>query len=399
MMNTYISCSHFSYSFTLFLSLSLSCCTGIDLNLGCPQRHARTHHYGAYLLDVQDRPLLIQLLTTMSQCTHLPTSCKIRLLDDFASTQQLVNDIATTGVKFIVIHARTKGSVANRRADIPDLDTVRHLQCSIPLILNGGTRCAQDVIDNRNYTDTQGVMVGEYLLKNPTVFKQVKQIAFNEERVSTQQQHDESSISCQYTQCLSIVYEYINMVLHPTFAWSSPFQSSTDHNTQLIQHDEQTWSSPFLTFSNFQSHLYRMLSDYLYSMQLIDEFHDSFNVAQIRNIIQLLTSRIHNGYIFDDVLQSTIDAEKSTRQHQRDKCAQKRKSHESGIVMLNSAQRKKLRYNQRKGEERRKAAETQIQIQTTTSDSVDSHDLINHQTINISSSTPSFESLIIINPQ
>ena len=34
---------------------------GIDLNLGCPQEHARSGHYGAYLLGQKDWPLVEQI--------------------------------------------------------------------------------------------------------------------------------------------------------------------------------------------------------------------------------------------------------------------------------------------------------------------------------------------------
>ena len=33
----------------------------IDLNLGCPQEHARSGHYGAYLLGQKDWPLIEQI--------------------------------------------------------------------------------------------------------------------------------------------------------------------------------------------------------------------------------------------------------------------------------------------------------------------------------------------------
>ena len=33
----------------------------IDLNLGCPQEHARNGHYGAYLLGQKDWPLVEQI--------------------------------------------------------------------------------------------------------------------------------------------------------------------------------------------------------------------------------------------------------------------------------------------------------------------------------------------------
>ena len=54
----------------------------VDLNLGCPQRVAHAEHFGAYLLEEKDRPLLCSIVKRLSDGLSVPVFCKIRLLDD-----------------------------------------------------------------------------------------------------------------------------------------------------------------------------------------------------------------------------------------------------------------------------------------------------------------------------
>jgi tRNA-dihydrouridine synthase len=54
----------------------------VDLNLGCPQRHARTHGYGAYMLSPAPdaRARLLHIVATLSRNLRLPLFCKVRAL-------------------------------------------------------------------------------------------------------------------------------------------------------------------------------------------------------------------------------------------------------------------------------------------------------------------------------
>ena len=41
-------------------------CVAVDLNLGCPQRIAHSGHFGSYLLDEEDRPLVLRIVRTLA---------------------------------------------------------------------------------------------------------------------------------------------------------------------------------------------------------------------------------------------------------------------------------------------------------------------------------------------
>ena len=49
-----------------------------DLNLGCPQRVAHAGHFGSYLLDKVDHPLIFDIVKTVSEGIRIPLFVKIR---------------------------------------------------------------------------------------------------------------------------------------------------------------------------------------------------------------------------------------------------------------------------------------------------------------------------------
>ena len=55
-------------------------CDAVDLNLGCPQRIAHSGHFGSYLLDDVDRPLVCKIVRTLAEGLTTPVFVKVRLL-------------------------------------------------------------------------------------------------------------------------------------------------------------------------------------------------------------------------------------------------------------------------------------------------------------------------------
>ncbi|KAI6124449.1 FMN-linked oxidoreductase [Pisolithus croceorrhizus] len=153
-------------------------CDGIggpsDLNLGCPQEHAREGHFGGYLLGKQDWPLVQSMVSSMSHSLLVPTSTKIRLCpssDPRSATATFGQLLEHAGASWVTLHARHV-SAKRRRQGAADLDAVRALKetLSIPVISNGNVRTFDDVRVNLEYTLADGAMVGEALLGNPKLF-------------------------------------------------------------------------------------------------------------------------------------------------------------------------------------------------------------------------------------
>ncbi|KAL1940389.1 hypothetical protein VTO73DRAFT_8961 [Trametes versicolor] len=143
----------------------------IDLNLGCPQEVAREGHYGGYLLDKKDWPLVENMVSALSHSLPVPVSAKLRLCQNTPSTPELAARLETAGASWLTLHARHVSS-RRRRQGAADLSQVRILKerVRIPVVSNGNVRTWEDVQRNREDTGADGVMVGETLLANPCLF-------------------------------------------------------------------------------------------------------------------------------------------------------------------------------------------------------------------------------------
>lgn len=149
----------------------------LDLNLGCPQEHAREGHYGGYLLAKKDWPLVQTIVSAMSRLLQPPTSVKLRLCPSSSppsSTVEFAALLEQAGASWVTLHARHV-SARRRRQGAADLDVVRTLKAAlrIPVVSNGNVRTWEDVQRNKDEAQADGIMVGESLLGNPCIFANV----------------------------------------------------------------------------------------------------------------------------------------------------------------------------------------------------------------------------------
>lgn len=164
-------------------------CDAIDLNLGCPQRVAHAGHFGSFLLDDSDRPLVLNLVHSVASNPQIsvPLFVKIRLLSTLEETILLCRQLIEAGAALIAIHARHRVSLVNRSGptarDGPALlDQVQAIRQAlhrlhhtegirtVPIIANGNIRNWQDVQNNLEYTGAEGVMSAEGILDNPALY-------------------------------------------------------------------------------------------------------------------------------------------------------------------------------------------------------------------------------------
>jgi len=97
----------------------------IDINFGCPQGIAKRGHYGAFLLE--ELQLVRRIVRTLSQGLDIPLFCKIRILDTWEATEQLVRAIEEEGCQLLAVHGRTKEQI-KLNITPADWDTIKKIK-------------------------------------------------------------------------------------------------------------------------------------------------------------------------------------------------------------------------------------------------------------------------------
>ena len=80
----------------------------IDLNLGCPQREARLGHFGCWLLERKDWPLVMGMVSAASKAVSKPIYVKIRLCRELQDTLAFVKGLEKAGAKLLTVHGRMR---------------------------------------------------------------------------------------------------------------------------------------------------------------------------------------------------------------------------------------------------------------------------------------------------
>jgi len=144
----------------------------VDLNLGCPQRAARSGRFGAFLCDAADRALLLRIVSTLSRSLCVPLFCKIRLLDEIDETLAFAQQLQDAGCALLAVHGRYRGSPMRRRDGPAHLDQVALIKqrLSVPVVTNGNVRSGAELVDSLLLTGADGAMTAEGALDDPAIF-------------------------------------------------------------------------------------------------------------------------------------------------------------------------------------------------------------------------------------
>jgi tRNA-dihydrouridine synthase len=160
--------SHFVFVLSSFFRFSF---------LYSPQRTAYVGHFGSYLLDPKERTLVCDIVRAGAAAVKIPICVKIRLLDTYEETQQLVQQLYEAGATLIAVHARYRANFDRKGPGARDgpalLDQIQRLKQDFSnrlLITNGNTITYEDVETNLDETQADGLMSAEGILDNPALF-------------------------------------------------------------------------------------------------------------------------------------------------------------------------------------------------------------------------------------
>jgi len=180
-----------------FTSGAIPPVAAIDLNLGCPQKIARSGNYGSFLHDKNPQSAYDVLSKLRSELPpEIGVTAKIRLpptqadaaagkLGNEARTipppnaEERIHRLIDSGVDLITVHGRTRfeNKVAVGAAN---WDAIRRCveaarlysgDKNFPIFANGGIESYNDVCRCLDETGASGVMSSESLLENPGLFR------------------------------------------------------------------------------------------------------------------------------------------------------------------------------------------------------------------------------------
>ncbi|MGD9707845.1 MAG: tRNA dihydrouridine synthase DusB [Candidatus Delongbacteria bacterium] len=147
----------------------------IDINFGCPAPTVSGHGSGSAIL--KDLPLLSRICESVVQAVKIPVSAKTRLGWDDSSINifQTAKIFEESGISMMTLHPRTK---VQKFKGISDWEYIKMLkrELKIPLIGNGDIVKPEDAVRMFEYTDCDGVMIGREAVKNPWIFRQIKDL-------------------------------------------------------------------------------------------------------------------------------------------------------------------------------------------------------------------------------
>jgi nifR3 family TIM-barrel protein len=145
----------------------------IDINMGCPVPKVCRTGAGAALIADPDRAVAIA--RAAREGSRLPVTVKLRSgrrpgeRDGFALAHRLVDE---AGVAAIAFHPR---SASVQHAGAPDYELAAELvrTLPVPVILSGGMRTAQAVVDAHARCGAAAVMLARGSLGNPWLFEEL----------------------------------------------------------------------------------------------------------------------------------------------------------------------------------------------------------------------------------
>jgi nifR3 family TIM-barrel protein len=151
----------------------------LDLNMGCPVQKVLRQGAGAALLRNIER--VKQVVEAVRRAVTLPVTVKIRSgwKRNQINALEVARGAEVAGADAITIHPRTAKQGLSGTADWALIAKIKQA-VTIPVIGNGDVARPEHVLEMRQLTKCDGVMIGRASMGNPWIFEQARQLECGE---------------------------------------------------------------------------------------------------------------------------------------------------------------------------------------------------------------------------
>ena len=155
------------------LSLEISGCDFLDINMGCPMPKIANSGDGCGLMRTPE--LAGQIVAAVTKAVSVPVTVKCRLGWDKGSINVLdfTHRMEDNGAAMVTVHGRTRSQLYSGVADWDMITKVKR-ELSIPVIANGDIISPETAVNCMKRTGADGIMIGRASFGDPWVFEQVK---------------------------------------------------------------------------------------------------------------------------------------------------------------------------------------------------------------------------------
>ena len=147
---------------------------GIDLNMGCPAPRVYKKNVGGGLL--RDPAKIDEILAALRECIRGRFTVKMRIgFEDTRHFETVLELINKHGVELLSLHGRTVKEMYRSAVHYDFIkQAVETVNC--PVLANGDVSSARKAREILEYTGAAGVMIGRHAIRNPWIFKQVREL-------------------------------------------------------------------------------------------------------------------------------------------------------------------------------------------------------------------------------
>ena len=165
--------------------------SGIDINMGCPQRTELK--IGACAALINNHPLVSEIIDAVRRGTKLPLSIKTRIGIKNIQTEDWIGFLLTQKLDALTIHGRTVKEMSSVPAHWDEIKMAVEIRneklVDTVIIGNGDIKNVQEAGSRAQETGVDGVMIGRGVFENPWCFSAKGQVPSAKQKIDLLKRH------------------------------------------------------------------------------------------------------------------------------------------------------------------------------------------------------------------